>query len=839
MKKFLSLCMVMFISISIFAQTVTIGTGTSTSRRPFGMYWDYERCAALYTASEIGYTGNITSLGWYIQSLTSANNGPVKIYLKTTTAAALTADTWANFISGATLVYDNVNTTFTAGGWQTFSLTGTFNYSADNLLVLVETNFGTVNANETNTAKAIRYTSVADYKMEAWYDDDAPPTVNGTTGTSRPNIQISFPVVALDAGISTIDTPSSLVTIGSNNISVTIKNFGSGTLTSATISWKVNDVLQTPYSWSGSLASTATDGPVTLGSYNFASFGSYTIKAWTENPNGGTDLNHANDTITKNVYVQSYATIPFIENFDGTWVDKNDTNDVPSAYWVNTPATGNNSWRRNDEGTTADWDYPADYVYTPTGSLGTLNSARFHSGYAVENSTGIMDDCLDFTSQGNKTLRFWYINEEGDDSLSVYISTDGGSSFTFLQQYTTSSTWDLKQISLGTSTSSTVVLRFKAISDWGFSDIGIDGVQVSVLQPNDVGVISVMNPLSKLCGLATDSVNVIVLNYGTSSQSDIPVVVNVTTPSGGNIVLNNTLAGPLAPNAIDTLFVGFVNTVASGNYTFKAFTNLSADITNNNDTVNTSITINVPTYPYVEDFEVISSLANWNTNMHRSSGHGNSSYVLYKNLYGSYTDTAYAYLNTKVGTITNNSYLSFDYRYTEYSDGTAYILGKDTLKALISDDCGNSFSTIYIIDSTNHVPSAAMKHITISLSAYAGNSVIPGFFASLGNTDGDYYIDIDNVEITDSTITVDNEYSNNPDINIFPNPTNGMTNVVINGINYADLTIYTLQGQTVYAEKLNAATNNKQFDLSYLPKGIYMIRISDEKNNILRKLILQ
>jgi hypothetical protein len=66
-----------------------------------------------------------------------------------------------------------------------------------------------------------------------------------------------------------------------------------------------------------------------------------------------------------------------------------------------------------------------------------------------------------------------------------------------------------------------------------------------------------------------------------------------------------------------------------------------------------------------------------------------------------------------------------------------------------------------------------------------------------------------------------------------------MINVVINGINNADLTIYTLQGQMVYAETLNAATRNKQLDLSYLSKGIYMIRISDKKNNIIKKLILQ
>ncbi len=840
MKKFLSLCMAMFISISIFAQTVTIGTGTTTNKRPFGMYWDYERCATLYTASEIGVTGNITSLGWYIQSLSSASNGPVKIYLKTTTDNVLNADTWANFISGATLVYDNASTTFTAGGWQTFSLSPAFNYTADNLLVLVETNFGTVGTNEANTAKAIRYTATTDYMMEAWWNDDTPPVGNGTTATSRPNIQISFPSVPSDAGVSAINTPSSPVNIGSNNIGVTIKNFGTSILTSATIAWKVNSVLQAPYSWSGSLASNATDGPVTIGNYNFATNGFYTITAWTENPNGSTDSDHSNDTTSKVVFVQGYAALPFIENFDSAWVNKFDTKDVPSLYWTNTPATStpsteSNSWRRDDELATIGWNGSFG-SYTPAGEGGTIHSARFHSYDASPGENGALDAFLDFSATGEKQLKFWYINPSGSDSLAVYISTDNGSNYTFLQKFTTASTWQLEQISLGASTSATTIISFKATSDWGVDDIGLDGVQVAILSPNDVGVSALLKPISKVCGIESDSVEVVVSNYGASPQTNIPVTVNIVTPSGSS-ALNATLAGPLAVGSADTLFMGLINTVTIGNYTFKAYTHLATDNVLTNDTTNATISITaISTIPYVEDFQGVSSLANWNTNMSRTSGHGNTSYVIYK--YMATPSTAYAYLKKKVGPITNNSYLSFDYRYTKYSDGTAYTLRKDTLKALISIDCGNSFSSVYVIDSSNHVLSATMKHISIPISQYAGSSVILGFRASNGALSS-YYIDIDNVMITEGITTMDNEYSNNPDIRIFPNPTNGMINIVTDGINNADLTIYTIQGQIVYTEKLNAATSNKQLNLSYLTKGIYMIRISDEKSNIIKKLIIQ
>jgi len=35
------------------AQTVTIGTGTSTQRYPLSVYYGYQRDASLYTAAEI------------------------------------------------------------------------------------------------------------------------------------------------------------------------------------------------------------------------------------------------------------------------------------------------------------------------------------------------------------------------------------------------------------------------------------------------------------------------------------------------------------------------------------------------------------------------------------------------------------------------------------------------------------------------------------------------------------------------------------------------------------------------------------------------------------------
>jgi len=94
---------------------------------------------------------------------------------------------------------------------------------------------------------------------------------------------------------------------------------------------------------------------------------------------------------------------------------------------------------------------------------------------------------------------------------------------------------------------------------------------------------------------------------------------------------------------------------------------------------------------------------------------------------------------------------------------------------------------------------------------------------------------------TPMSVNIENKASTiNPDVNVFPNPTNdGIVNIIINGLNKAQIAIYTIQGQMVYSENIIITSSSKQLDLSYLSKGVYMLRISDDNNNILNKIFIQ
>lgn len=187
----------------------------------------------------------------------------------------------------------------------------------------------------------------------------------------------------------------------------------------------------------------------------------------------------------------TYATLPYSEGFEGPWVNDKSTSDVPTLNWHNTPATGDNSWRREDDGfTSASWQFKANEVPTPNfpippyvvrSSVGG-HSARFHTFGSAPGLRGRLDLYVNMSGAGSKTLSFDYINPSGADKLDVLVSTDGGASFgtTPILTATTSTAFASQTVAVA-SASATTVIRFQATSDFGDNDLGIDNLQLRVI----------------------------------------------------------------------------------------------------------------------------------------------------------------------------------------------------------------------------------------------------------------------------------------------------------------------------------------------------------------------
>lgn len=98
-----------------------------------------------------------------------------------------------------------------------------------------------------------------------------------------------------DAGVLFITQPAAPFCNGLNDVVVVVQNYGTDTIFTADIGWKVNNVDQTAFAYSDTLPGGESD-TVLIGAFNFNSTVTYNLRAYTSNPNGGSDNDATNDT---------------------------------------------------------------------------------------------------------------------------------------------------------------------------------------------------------------------------------------------------------------------------------------------------------------------------------------------------------------------------------------------------------------------------------------------------------------------------------------------------------------------------------------------------------------
>ena len=138
-----------------------------------------------------------------------------------------------------------------------------------------------------------------DYRL----DGAATPTEITTDidGQSRSN---NFPDIGADeftapaanVKLLKLNTPLKIFQSGSHPISVVMQNVARPNLTSALLTWSVNDEIQDTIEWHGDLAGYERDS-VYLGEFNFRQLTQHSVRAWVWNPNDTLDGDSSTDTL--------------------------------------------------------------------------------------------------------------------------------------------------------------------------------------------------------------------------------------------------------------------------------------------------------------------------------------------------------------------------------------------------------------------------------------------------------------------------------------------------------------------------------------------------------------
>ncbi|AXY75011.1 T9SS C-terminal target domain-containing protein [Paraflavitalea soli] len=308
-------------------------------------------------------------------------------------------------------------------------------------------------------APGIMYQNYMDYTDDAcmvMFTRQQATRMESAVATYRASLLTSNgadPVVLknVNAALRSINAPVSRICNASFAPSITLRNLGLQTLTSANIYAAIDGGVPVRTQWTGSLASRATMN-VTLNNLT-AVAGKHTLKIYVADPNGTVDGELTNDTLATSFEYYPPVDPPLTEGFEGStyppqgWDILNPDSYLTWERVTGVAKTGNASVvMRNLQ---YEQNGPKDYLRLPLVNIGTADSAflTFQVAAAVQ---------TDPSTPGN----VW-------DTLQVLVSTDCGNTYTSLYKK-----WGNSLITRKTATTQSFV---PASTEWRKDSVDLTG----------------------------------------------------------------------------------------------------------------------------------------------------------------------------------------------------------------------------------------------------------------------------------------------------------------------------------------------------------------------------
>ena len=460
-------------------------------------------------------------------------------------------------------------------------------------------------------------------------------------------------------------------------------------------------------------------------------------------------------------FTPQYAPLPYTQSFE-TWQTASCnntayTNDIPDPHWLNLSQEENSPWRRNDQGNFGGWSN-ATGAYTPASSQGSY-SARFNSAVPYPPVQSSLYLFVNLSGATDKTLAFDYLNKSGSDSLRVSWSTDGGVTFRPLSNLNLASSWTQYSYSLTGGTAQTVI-RFEGVNlyqQYG-DDIGLDNLRVFANNFTNDAAIAAISPHSFGCQNTAQPLTVKLRNAGISPIDLVttPITVNVSVSGALSRSFTKTVnTGSLAVGALlDVVLDPSFTLSAVGIYNIDASLVSAADSNAVNNTLNTKIrVVSETTIPFIETFDNNPNLplgwlgeggmridSSWRYNGDFKIGFYMASYYN-PNL----STKGGSFTLPKIGAVRANDVFSFDCQIARYNESLPAGVDWGTVEVTISDNCGQTWTSVWTANNTNFNSTVRYQTILIPLSNYVGKSIIVRVSAAYKSDS--YFINFDNFRL--------------------------------------------------------------------------------------------
>ncbi len=692
------------------------------------------------------------------------------------------------------------------------------------------------------------------------------------------SIQPGFP---LDIGVTAFFQPTTTSAAGSQGfVTVAFKNYGTTTVTSSDFEYKVNGTLISTETWNGSLA------PASTTFFAFAT--TFTVPPGYFNICANSALlsdgDNVNDTLCRNFQGIPRFALPYTDNFDTGAVAWRDSSATAGTNWqLGTPAygqttgthSGSNCWDINLSTTYA--NNAKSYLISPLFDFTGMINAKL-SFWQNRNSEATWDGTrLEYSINAGTT---WSVLGTVSDPGAMNWYTDAAINSSNLPGWEGSSLtsggtpgwqqsiyWTLPSIITGPS----VMFRFVFTSDGSQTTdgISIDDFIIAPPESHDVGVTAILKPGFSATAGTTDSVRVVIYNFGADTTSNFDVGYSINSGSPVTQLYNGTIQA----GTHDTLTFVTTYTIPSGTYNICSWTNAFNDSGHSNDTLcKTSQGVLKFNIPYTDNFDTGSVAwydssvglgTNWQLGtpaFGKTTGSHSAPNCWDINLTSAYADNARSYLISPLFDFTGIAEARLSFWQNRFAENTY-----DGERLEYSIDVGSTWTVLGILNDPNGINWYNNGALTSSgLPAWDDSSLtalnVQGWIQStylalpsiiLGQSNvmfrfvftSDGSIKKDGVSIDDFFIYVPtvgvNYMSNATDLKIYPNPSTGIFYLKKDDWMTTDASVFVtdLLGKEVWQSSPGKSAFTL-IDLSSQPNGIYFVHVVSDSKLVNQKIIL-